>query len=102
MAIHRQDGVHITGPNTDFAGLVLPAFENHGTITYTIPSLPLLEGLYHISVAAHNQSDTEIYDYHDRRYSFRIINDDRRVGERYGLMTLRGEWACEPREEAIE
>ncbi len=97
MAIHRQDGVHITGPNTSFAGLTLPTVEGCGTVTYTIPALPLLEGLYSITVATTNGSDTEIFDYHDRAYPFRIVN---RSGcgtrERYGLMTLNGSWTLVP------
>lgn len=50
-----------------------------------------LEGLYAISVAAHNREDTEMYDYHDRLYVFRVctIEDT----ERYGLVTLGGRWS---------
>ena len=92
MAINRQDGVHITGPNTSFAGMVLPTLDEAGTITYRILYLPLLEGLYNISVAVHNSEDTEMFDYHDRAYHFRVVNYDGRIRERYGLMTLRGEW----------
>ncbi len=92
MAIHRHDGMHITGPNTALAGLSLPSVEGYETITYTIPSLPLLEGLYHISVAVVNQDDTEIFDYHDRAYPFRVLNVNGPVRERYGMITLNGEW----------
>lgn len=92
MAIHRQDGVHITGPNTAFAGLTLPTLQGCGTVTYTVPYLPLLEGLYHISVAALNHNDTEMFDYHDRCYPFRVVANSK-VRERFGMMTLQGEWA---------
>jgi ABC-type polysaccharide/polyol phosphate transport system ATPase subunit len=95
MAIHRHDGVHITGPNTAFAGLTLPTVEGRGTVTYTVPYLPLLEGLYHISVAVLNYNDTEMFDYHDRCYPFRVIANGR-VRERYGMMTLQGEWKYQP------
>lgn len=95
MAIHRQDGVHISGPNTAFAGLDLGPLEGHGTITYTIPSLPLLEGLYHISVAATNADDTEMFDYHDRAYHFRVLNRAGALNEKYGLVTLGGAWRRE-------
>jgi lipopolysaccharide transport system ATP-binding protein len=92
VAIHRHDGVHISGPNTSFAGLMLPTLKGSGTITYSIPGLPLLEGLYHISVAVVNQDDTETFDSHDQAYSFRVVNGNGDVRERYGLVTLRGEW----------
>ena len=90
LAIHRSDGIHITGPNTQFAGLDIPAVEGEGTVTYTVPALPLLEGLYYISVSAHNWEDTEMYDYHDRLYAFRVLPGE---GERYGVMTLLGRWS---------
>ncbi len=89
MAIHRNDGVHVTGPNTKFAGHDIPWIEGSGSVQYVIKSLPLLEGLYHISVAVHNWADTEMYDYHDRLYTFRVLPSE---GERYGIITLRGEW----------
>lgn len=92
MAIHRNDGVHVTGPNTQFAGLRLPVLEGKGDVLYVVPALPLLNGLYHISVAIVNWADTEMYDYHDRLYPFRVENTSSENVERYGLMTLRGEW----------
>jgi ABC-type sugar transport system ATPase subunit len=89
LAIHRSDGVHITGSDTQFAGLDIPAVEGEGIVTYTIPALPLLEGLYYISVSAHNWEDTEMFDYHDRMYGFWVLPGTR---ERYGIVTLSGDW----------
>lgn len=91
IAIHRHDGIHITGPNTSQAGLTLPTLDGPGRITYEIASLPLLEGLYSISLAVVNKNN-EIFDYHDRIYSFRIINQEGDTKERYGLLTLGGKW----------
>ena len=92
MGIHRQDGTHISGPNTRFAGLNLPTLEGRGAVTFRIPYLPLLQGLYYITVAITNREDTEIFDFHDRCYPFRVENDDGDVRERYGCVTLQGEW----------
>ncbi len=92
VAIHRQDGVHITGPNTAFANLKLGSIKGKGRISYTIYNLPFLEGLYRFSVAATNSSDTEMFDYHDRVYAFRVDNHGWDVVEKYGMITLGGEW----------
>ncbi len=97
LAVHRSDGVHITGPNTQFAGLDIPAVEGEGVVTYTIPALPLLEGLYHISVSAHNWEDTEMYDYHDRMYAFIVRKGE---GERYGIIRMGGIWNLSSSEQA--
>jgi len=91
--------VHITGPNTAFAGLTLPTLEGRGTVTYTVPYLPLLEGLYHISVAVVSNDDITTYDYHDRAYPFRVVNANERAQERYGVVTLGGKWEYTPKSE---
>jgi lipopolysaccharide transport system ATP-binding protein len=90
LAVHRNDGLHICGPNTQFASLDIPFVEGEGDIWYRVDDLPLMEGTYFVSVSAHNQADTVMYDYHDRLYSFKVRQVGK--GERYGLMRLGGEW----------
>lgn len=92
IAIHRADGVHITGPNTSFAGLDLGTVKGAGVITYTLPNLMLLEGSYQVSVAVTDRQDREMFDYHDRCYLFQVDNKDHEVQERYGMLTLNGKW----------
>lgn len=92
IAIYRQDGVHITGPNTTFAGLDTGTVQGRGKITYTLPALPLLEGRYAFTIAITNRDDTELFDYHERLYSFRVDNHGQDVNERYGLLVLDGRW----------
>lgn len=92
MAIHKNNGVHITGPNTQIAGLELPVLIGQGEVLYNIPSLPLLEGLYQISAAIVNWEDTDTYDFHNRLYAFRVDNTQMDNVECYGLMTFGGEW----------
>jgi len=93
VAIHRQDGTHITGPNTALANFEIPVVLGKGKITYRISYLPVLEGLYYFSVAAVKHDDTEMYEYHDRLYPFRVINREGPVQEIYGLVSLAGEWS---------
>ena len=92
VAIHRQDGVHITGPNTKFANYTVGRVNGKGKISYKIKDLPFLEGLYRFSVAATNSSDTEMFDYHDRVYAFRVDNHGWDVAEKFGMISLGGEW----------
>ena len=44
---------------------------------------------------ATNHDDTEIFDYHERAYLFRVVNQSGNSRERYGLLTLQGEWKYE-------
>ena len=93
VAIHRQDGAHVTGPNTALAHFEIPSVAGKGRITFKIPFLPVLEGLYQFSVAATNHEDTEMFDYHDRVYPFRVINRGGKIQEPYGMITVAGEWS---------
>jgi len=90
LAIHRSDGVHVTGPNTRVSGYEIPWVEGEGRICYRVGQLPLLDGLYHLSAAVVDYEDTQMYDYHDRLYSFSVVRGQ--VAERYGMMTLDGSW----------
>ncbi len=98
LAVHRNDGVHVCGPNTNFSGLRIPFLDGEGDVFYRIEALPLLEGTYLVSASVHNQADTVMYDYHDRAYPLRVrqVED----GERYGLISLRGEWTWTPSAQA--
>jgi ABC-type polysaccharide/polyol phosphate transport system ATPase subunit len=93
IGIHDRNGAHVSGPNTRFAGLDIPVVAGEGTIRYTIPALPLLEGQYALSVAVVNAADSETYDYHDRLYHFEVYPGQ--SAERYGLVTLGGAWQLE-------
>ncbi len=92
IAINRSDGVHITGPNTTYSGLDIKVRSGPGGVVYTVPSLPLMEGMYQISVALVNRQGNKMLDLQDKLYVFRINNRGHHVRERYGLMTLGGEW----------
>lgn len=100
LAIHHQNGAHVTGPNTKFGNLFIPVMEGKGCLTYHVPSLPLLEGGYQLSIAVIDQADTEMFDYHDRAYSFQIYPGQSQ--ERYGLVTFNGHWMWSTAEEEAE
>lgn len=90
LAIHHQNGTHLCGPNTQAANLVIPSVAGEGVVIYHVPKLPLLEGIYLISVSVHNRADTEMYDYHDRAYSFRVVSGA--SSEPYGIVAMEGTW----------
>ncbi len=93
IGIHRSDGIHITGPNTGFSEYDISAVEKgHGIMRYTIPKLPLLEGTYYVSLSVSDRFITQMYDYHDQMYTFRVVPSEY---ERYGVVSLGGVWSLE-------
>lgn len=90
VAIFRADGVHVNGPNTDFAGLEIEVVHGEGVVEYVVPSLPLLNGNYFFSAAVYDRQGTYAYDHHHMRYSFSVLPGG--VAERYGLLYIPSRW----------
>jgi len=93
LAIHREDGLHICGPNTYFAGLDIASVEGEGEVSYQVDHLPLLEGSYFLSVSAHNRADTVMYDFHDRLHPFGVCQFD--LTQRGSAIRLKGRWSVD-------
>lgn len=96
IAVHRSDGVQISGPNTVFDQINLIDIAQSGSLIYRVPDLFLLDGLYLISVAVHSQNGIEMYDYHEQVCQFRVLNTGEKTQERYGFVSLRGQWLISP------
>ena len=90
LAIHREDGVHINGPNTRTSDYPIEAIEGEGTIDYVIENLPLLQGNYRLSAVIYDYTCTHPYDHHDRLYPFRVQQKD--VKERFGVLYIPSRW----------
>jgi lipopolysaccharide transport system ATP-binding protein len=92
IGIHHSDGTHVTGPNTKFTDYKIPYIEGEGVIYYKVPALPLLAGTYYVSVAVCDEKIEHMFDFHDQLHPFRVIPSEH---EKYGLVTLHGNWSCQ-------
>jgi len=90
VAIYRDDGVHVNGPNTKTSDYPIDYIEGEGSIDYVVDSLPLLEGEYQFSAAVYDYSCTHPYDHHERMYSFEVRRG--RVKDAYGVFYIPCEW----------
>ena len=90
LALHRHDGMHITGPNTRVGGLKLGVVEGPGTIRYTIHRLPLLPGRYQLTAAVHDSVEPIAYDYQEEAHSFRVVEGG--THETEGAIVLDANW----------
>ncbi len=94
LAIHYGEHVHLNGPNTGAAGLPIEYVDGPGVVEYRIKALPLLRGLYTLSVAAYDEHGLHAYDHHDRLYPFHV--QQLRIREAYGMVWMDAEWCHEP------
>ena len=72
LALHRDDGTVLAGPNTRTAGFAIDVVQGSGHIDCRIEGLPFLEGNYDVSVSAYDETLTHAYDHQYRLYPFRV------------------------------
>jgi lipopolysaccharide transport system ATP-binding protein len=94
LAIHRQDGLHLIGPNTLDSGLEIDAVTGEGEILYRLEAAPMLSGKYELSVSCYDRSCTHPYDHHHRRYPLHVRAGS--VRQRFGLLELPASWEHVP------
>ena len=90
LAIFRQDGVQVNGPNTKLAGVDLGTLSGEGLVRYEIEQLPLLPATYLVTTAVHDGRTHQCYDYHKQAYTFRVGSGG--IDELDGLIILPARW----------
>jgi ABC-type polysaccharide/polyol phosphate transport system ATPase subunit len=90
VAIHTDDGVHVTGPNTRTSHFPLDRLEGSGALDYAIAQLPLLPGRYLISAAVYDEDLVTAYDHRDRLLPLVVVEGG--TAERLGVVELGAAW----------
>jgi ABC-type polysaccharide/polyol phosphate transport system ATPase subunit len=74
VAIYRSDGILVFGTNTSEKGT--PAWLEPGEdeMQLEIKKLDLLPGDYHLSASFHDLAQNETYDFHDRKFHFKVLS----------------------------
>jgi len=94
LAIFRQDGLQINGPNSQLAGLETGVVEGPGSIRYHIKRLPLLPARYQVTVAIHDSRLMQAFDYHELAYPFRVVVGGTK--EIDGVLEMSATWEWRP------
>jgi lipopolysaccharide transport system ATP-binding protein len=90
LALYREDGVQVAGPNTRLAGVAMGLVTGAGVLRYEIAQLPLLPARYDVTAAVHDSKRPVAYDFHDRAYQFEVIAGG--SPEIHGLIALPATW----------
>jgi lipopolysaccharide transport system ATP-binding protein len=94
LAIYRNDGAHVNGPNTQLANLPIEWAEGPGVVEYKVEMVPLLPGGYVLSAAAHDCDGLHAYDHWHQAFPFTVTGGQ--TQEVYGLVWMDAHWrfAC--------
>jgi len=91
VAIHRDDGTHINGPNNVLANFPITAIEGAGFVDYCVAQLNLLPGAYEFTAAIHDREGRHAYDFQHRLHPF-WVDPSPDVCEQYGAIYLPSTW----------
>ncbi len=72
-AIYRDDGTHVTGPNTAITSYEMAHIEGSGYVDYMIDRLPLVPGDYEFTAAIYDYHSVHPYDHRHRQFAFRVV-----------------------------
>lgn len=90
LAIYRQDGAHVNGPNSIDEGYDLELIDGEGVMEYQIEHLPLNPGKYELTAAIYNHNSTVAIDHHHRMVAFEVIRPRGRSEE--GVVHIPATW----------
>lgn len=91
IAFYREEGIHLTGPNTKTSNYPIDFIQGEGIIEYIIPSIPFLPGAYLFTASIYDFSCLHAYDHWERCFKFTVVESDR-IKERYGVVHIPSEW----------
>jgi len=92
IAFYTDNGVHITGPNTQKEkGLLDVVEEGRGAVEYEADFLPLLQGTYLFSAAVYDKNLMQAFDHWEQHWRFHVIESET-VLDRFGLITIPARW----------
>lgn len=73
-AIHDLDGNLLSGSNTRILGMELGTIHGDGEVTFAFEDVPLLDGTYMVTIAITSREEHTVYDWHEQRYQFEVLN----------------------------
>lgn len=72
LRIDSLNGHHIWGSNSRRSGKALGSLNGKAKITVDMPAMPLLEGVYDLTVAVTDQTEMHPYDHWEKRLRFEV------------------------------
>ncbi len=91
LNIINGDGLLIYGVNTDQLLGGLAYVEGEGTLQFSFARIPLLDGIYTVSIGIHSHDVSKVYDHHSAGHTFQVTNP----GIAAGLVALDADVSIE-------
>lgn len=93
LAVHHETGVHLSGPNSQADGVSVDKLDGPGYVDYLLDPFPFSPGVYFITAAVVDSTQTHVYDYRDRAFELRVQPGP--GPDPAGMVMLKGQWHVE-------
>jgi len=90
IVFYNQD-TYCYGTTTEFKKIDMGQVNGKGYVDFFLERLPLIEGMFQVTVALAPPDYKFAYDWHDRLYSFQV----HRANQNLGLFDMNGNWSLE-------
>jgi hypothetical protein len=80
ISIHDEDGNHIFGTNTKLAGAPTKVRAGNDDMEFRFAEVPLLSGVYRVTLGIQSTDEGTVYDWHEQRYAFAVVDPAGGVG----------------------
>lgn len=91
VGVYSLEGTFIAGPNTREVSMVPECIEGTGHVDFHVAYLPLLAGVYDLSVAIYDYSHQHPYDHRHQVLRFNVEAGDPHLV--HGLVSLNAQWS---------
>ena len=91
VGVYTLEGTFLAGPNTREVGLVPDYIEGEGYVDFEVPHLPLLAGVYDLTVAIYDYSHQHPYDHRHQALRFNVEAGDPHLV--HGLISMNAQWS---------
>jgi len=92
LGIYSFDGTLYAGHSTALDGFHMESIEGNGTVRVEFEHIPLLPGIYEISVGIFDKEGLSPYDWHQKKYKFHVASGGSKAT---GLFYLPHKWIIE-------
>jgi ABC-2 type transport system ATP-binding protein len=80
IAIYDEEGRLIFGSNTKMLGHDVVLVPGPGDVAFAFDRVPLLDGTYSVTLGVQATDEATVYDWHEQRYTFEVMNPTRTPG----------------------
>jgi lipopolysaccharide transport system ATP-binding protein len=89
VAIYKEDSLLLSASNTKISNFETNCLTKRGHIDYVVRKLPLLTGIYYVTVNVYDKTGLYPYDHKEQYYSFRVKGDPNIT---LGVIKPQDEW----------